>query len=365
MALGRLPLYALVAFMLLIMVSQAVAEPVAVEPLPTATDFHPAYTLEDAKAPASDAGEIAPEQITTVIANTTSTADASTDDIEPMPAADPVKQGFELFSWQGDMEDLPPFGGVTKAPAPRPLHAATGKPRITLINPMPDEDCIEGRPVTIRWLSSGPISKVRLYISYELCELAGRSRGSYGKVIGDMIANENQMVWEKAPWMDSASFRLRIAGYDEGGNQLATDEIGLHFRPAEFVHLPDTCIAVLKRKQRLYLYNNGQVRLMHIVSTARGGMVTPKMRPGSYDRKRGAMGKVFRKSTNAWSRSYSCWMPYWLQITSSGSHGIHATSSPFYRYLGSPASHGCIRQHKTDAQTLYNLVSVGTPVYVF
>jgi len=57
-------------------------------------------------------------------------------------------------------------------------------------------------------------------------------------------------------------------------------------------------------------------------------------------------------------------MLWWMAITSSGSHGIHATSPPFYQYLGEPASHGCIRQHRTDAHTLYEMVDVGTPVYV-
>jgi len=54
-----------------------------------------------------------------------------------------------------------------------------------------------------------------------------------------------------------------------------------------------------------------------------------------------------------------------VQITSSGSHGIHATSPGYYRYLGRGASHGCVRQHRADAAVLYGLVSVGTPVYVF
>jgi lipoprotein-anchoring transpeptidase ErfK/SrfK len=77
------------------------------------------------------------------------------------------------------------------------------------------------------------------------------------------------------------------------------------------------------------------------------------------------MGKVFRKAPSAWSRSYRVNMPYWLQITSSGSHGIHATSPRYYGRLGSPASAGCVRQHLSDAAKLYSLVSVGTPVYIF
>jgi lipoprotein-anchoring transpeptidase ErfK/SrfK len=58
-------------------------------------------------------------------------------------------------------------------------------------------------------------------------------------------------------------------------------------------------------------------------------------------------------------------MAWWMAITASGSHGIHATSPGFYYALGGPASHGCVRQHRNDARILYGMVSVGTAVYVF
>jgi lipoprotein-anchoring transpeptidase ErfK/SrfK len=76
------------------------------------------------------------------------------------------------------------------------------------------------------------------------------------------------------------------------------------------------------------------------------------------------MGKVFGKSAAPVSRMYEVVMYHWLQITSSGSHGIHATSPPYYDRLGKPASHGCIRQHRSDAKILYDMVRIGTPVYV-
>jgi lipoprotein-anchoring transpeptidase ErfK/SrfK len=88
------------------------------------------------------------------------------------------------------------------------------------------------------------------------------------------------------------------------------------------------------------------------------------MQPGSGGR-RGAMGRVFGKDPDAFSRMYEVHMLWWMAITSSGSHGIHATSPGFYSQLGEPASHGCIRQHRRDARTLYQMVSVGTSVYVF
>jgi lipoprotein-anchoring transpeptidase ErfK/SrfK len=77
------------------------------------------------------------------------------------------------------------------------------------------------------------------------------------------------------------------------------------------------------------------------------------------------MGKVFEKDPAPTSRMYNVVMPWWLQITASGSHGIHATSPRFYDELGGPASHGCVRQHRADAEILYDMVRVGTPVYIF
>lgn len=236
---------------------------------------------------------------------------------------------------------------------------------LNIIEPAPDSEVLEGRKITIRWDSSGPIEQVRLYYSYDLCPLAGKSRGSYGHILyNQMIPNFTEAPWT-VPWMDTDAFRLRIAGYTRDGEKIADHEIGVRFRPAELADLPAHAIGIIKKRQRLYYYEDGRVRRMHVVSTAAPGYTTPTMRPGSYDRRRGAMGKVFGKQTSAWSRRYNCAMPYWLQITASGSHGIHATSAPYYRYLGRPASHGCVRQHNADAKVLFGMVAVGTPVYVF
>lgn len=236
---------------------------------------------------------------------------------------------------------------------------------IRLTSPVDDGEVLEGEKITITWDSGGPIEKVRLYFSYDRCELAGRSRGSAGRVLFDqMIPNFGEAKWT-VPWMDAPGFRLRIAGYGDDNEMIASDEIGVRFRPAELKDVPDHAIAIIRKRQRLYYYEGGKIKRMHIVSTAAPGYWTPPMHPGSYDRRRGEMGKVFGKQWNAWSRQYECWMPHWLQITASGSHGIHATSSPYYRYLGRPASHGCVRQHRADAKVLYGLVEIGTPVYIF
>ena len=53
-------------------------------------------------------------------------------------------------------------------------------------------------------------------------------------------------------------------------------------------------------------------------------------------------------------------MPYWMRITGYGV-GMHAGDIPD---PGRPASHGCIRLPRDFAGTLYEAVSVGTPVII-
>ncbi len=327
---------------------------VAVEPLPADQEFHPAYTLQQDEVGTPESAQAA----------TVSRAEEDLP-VEPLPPDDPVAQGFEQPTWMGDIDDLPPASSRADLALLRIEPDLLGEPRIVFISPQPEEEWIEGAPVTLRWLASRPIAQVRIYYYYDRCKLAGRSRGRFGALVTPMIANDGQFRWAAVPWMDSSAFRIRIAGYDAGSKLLASDEIGVRFRPRELANIASTCVAIIKRKQRLYYYVDARVKRMHMVSTGRGGYWTPLMHPGSYDRRRGAMGKVFRKDPCAWSRAYHCPMPYWLQITSTGSHGIHATSPRFYRRLGGPASHGCIRQHRGDAKILYQMVPVGMPVYIF
>ena len=245
--------------------------------------------------------------------------------------------------------------------AVRKLVAA---PSIQFLSPAIGEEWIEGTSVSITWEATGPIYWVRLYYYGGNCKLGGRSRGGFSGYVADRVTATDSAEWT-VPWIDATGLRLRIAGFDAGGQRLATFERTVRFRPRELMGLPETCIAVIKRKQRLYYYEDGHIARMHIISTARPGYSTPRMKPGDHSRRRGAMGQVFRKALWPRSRRYDCVMPYWLAITSSGSHGIHGTSPNLYYRLGRPASHGCVRQHRRDARILYQLVPVGTPVYIF
>ncbi len=236
------------------------------------------------------------------------------------------------------------------------------KPALIFHLPGPDEEFTEGRETTIRWLTIGPVRTVRLFYYGDFTRLGGRSRGSFAKVIAEKVPNNGEYTWT-VPWIDASGFVLRLAGFDEHGRMVAETERGVGFRPREAAGITGTFIVVSKARQRLWYYRDDRLKWISIVSTARSPYSTPDMSPGSGGR-RGSMGRVFYKAPDAFSRMYQVHMLWWMAITSSGSHGIHATSPGFYGYLGGPASHGCIRQHRADARELYSMVSVGTPVYV-
>ncbi len=238
------------------------------------------------------------------------------------------------------------------------------QPSISFTCPAVGDEFVEGSMVTLTWNWTGPVTEVRLYYYGPNTKLGGRSRGNFGELVCGRILNEGTFEW-KVPYIDAGWMRLRIAGFNIHGQQIAEFERTVQFRPAEFAGLSGTYIAISKKHQRLFYYEDDQLKRVHIVSTARPGYRTPEMQPGSYDPRRGRMGQVFYKSWAPRSRQYDCVMPYWMAITSTGSHGIHATSRPFYWRLGRPASHGCVRQHRADAAILFKMVDIGTPVYVF
>lgn len=253
---------------------------------------------------------------------------------------------------------LPPDGKPPRVIPP------TVKPTLVLSNPKNDVRVFEGAKMTIRWNSTGDIPRVRLYYYGDRTQLGGHGRGDFGVVIADSVANTGSFSWT-IPWVDSSAFRLRVAGLDPSGRKVAADERAMRFLPKEAAEIKEkTFIFITKEHQRLYYVQDGELKRIHIISTALPGYVTPNMRPGSHDPKRGGMGKVWVKEWAPVSREYHVVMRYWLQITQSGSHGIHATSPGLYDQLGGPASHGCVRQHAADAAILYDMVHVGTPVYI-
>jgi lipoprotein-anchoring transpeptidase ErfK/SrfK len=95
-------------------------------------------------------------------------------------------------------------------------------------------------------------------------------------------------------------------------------------------------------QQTMTVSENGNVLYSWKVSTGRGPYRTPR---GSF--------RPIRMHKMWYSRKYdNAPMPH--SIFFHGGYAIHGTDQ--VRHLGSPASHGCVRLHPSNAKTLYNLV---------
>jgi lipoprotein-anchoring transpeptidase ErfK/SrfK len=106
-------------------------------------------------------------------------------------------------------------------------------------------------------------------------------------------------------------------------------------------------IEVLLDRQLALLIEGGAVARAVHGSTGAGGTPTPA---GSYS--------IFRKERRSWSYPFQVWLP-WASYFVGG--------IAFHEYPDvpvTPASHGCVRVPRYDAQFLYGFAPIGTPVRV-
>jgi lipoprotein-anchoring transpeptidase ErfK/SrfK len=94
--------------------------------------------------------------------------------------------------------------------------------------------------------------------------------------------------------------------------------------------------------QRMYVSIGGKHYYTWRVSTGKSGYRTPT---GTY-----RPGRMYREY---YSRKYNM-SPMPHSIFFRGGYAIHGTG--YIKYLGRPASHGCVRLHPANARKLYNLV---------
>lgn len=94
--------------------------------------------------------------------------------------------------------------------------------------------------------------------------------------------------------------------------------------------------------QRMHVYVNGKPTYTWKVSTARPGYRTPTGTYKPYTLARHHRSTIYHGSP----------MPY--SIFFKGGYAIHGSYET--KYLGRPASHGCVRLHPSNAARLYALV---------
>jgi hypothetical protein len=120
-------------------------------------------------------------------------------------------------------------------------------------------------------------------------------------------------------------------------------------------------IVFSQSRQRVWLVSRGRhVERTYLVS----GSLTDNLDPGTYS--------VYSRSEQAWGVDDSGTMRYFVRFTQGenaaiGFHDIpidDGTPVQTVAQLGTPQSHGCIRQRRSDAIALWNFAPIGTTVVV-
>lgn len=110
---------------------------------------------------------------------------------------------------------------------------------------------------------------------------------------------------------------------------------------------------IVKEKQLMYLYIDGELKDSFAVSTGIPGRETPNMNMR-------ISGPVFTRytSTKYPEGDYKGLgnMPYAVFVKSG--YAIHGTTQGNFAKLGKKASHGCIRLHPDNAKLFYDLVKI-------
>jgi lipoprotein-anchoring transpeptidase ErfK/SrfK len=106
-------------------------------------------------------------------------------------------------------------------------------------------------------------------------------------------------------------------------------------------------VEVLLDRQLALVEDGSQVTRILDVTTGKPGFETPA---GSY--------RVFRKEQRSWSVPYKVWLPWASYFVGGVAFHEYPDVPP------TPASHGCVRVPRWDAQWLYQQTPIGTPVTV-
>ncbi len=122
-------------------------------------------------------------------------------------------------------------------------------------------------------------------------------------------------------------------------------------------------IVISLSRQQLWLYEKGHIIGVHKISSGKWSTPTPT---GTF--------KTYNKISVAYSKAYGLYMEWWMAFTPDGKNGLHAL--PFWKlknggklyegaaHIGTPVSHGCVRQTVADAKMVFAWAPIGTPVVV-
>ena len=228
----------------------------------------------------------------------------------------------------------------------------------------PRAELVEGAAYGFSW-NAGGAETVDILIQGTRAPLGDQARGTFEIVLARKLPAVESETTCTLPWMDSLKFTLKMIGRDGAGKKVSSGERTYRFRPASLANRIDDGVYVdlhQKTNQRLYVETGGVITRTYICSSSIAYHWLPTNVHPKDPHDHAGVFKVLSKAEMVHSHQYDVDMPWAMQYLSG--HFIHATSPPFYKLLGRPASHGCIRLHRQDARELYGLTPAGARVEV-
>ena len=225
-------------------------------------------------------------------------------------------------------------------------------------------ELVEGKSYTLSWTSSGG-ETVKVIIHGTRTPLGAVSRGEFVIPVAQSVPSIQGQMDFILPWIDSRNFAIKIKEYDVDGKVVSTGEREYGFRPAVMENRTmDGIYLDLHRRinQRLYVQKAGRITQDYLCSSSENYLWLPPKQHPSIPHDHAGVFKVLERNPDHYSALFHVHM-YWAMRYLAG-HFIHATSPNLYRRLGRPASHGCNRMTRHDAEELSGATPVGTRVEV-
>jgi hypothetical protein len=242
------------------------------------------------------------------------------------------------------------------------LASAVSGQTVSITGPSRSE-LTEGAKYMLTW-SAGSAETVNIAITGTRTPLGQQSRGDFLIPIAKGVSAAQGEYSFTQPWIDAISIRVIVNGY-AGGKRILSGERTYRFRPAALDgKTPDGIYLDLhaRANQRLYTQKDGCITHVYFCSSSEAYLWLPPNRHIAGPHDHAGVFKVLDKSPDHWSELYKVRMLWAMHYL--GGHYIHATSPNLYRYLGTPASHGCNRLTRYDAYQLYQMTPIGTRVEV-
>jgi hypothetical protein len=235
---------------------------------------------------------------------------------------------------------------------------------LKIVAPTTDQ-MAEGKSYYIKWGGMGAAT-VTITAEGNLTSRPGAPRGPFSVIIAENVPASRGLVAWTVPYLDTVRFAIHIVGYGAWGQAVAEDFKTYVFRPRVLRNRSANGIYIdlgNPDRQRLYVLRGNVLIRAYLTSGARTHVALPKPQRRVEPFDPTGVFRVSDKYPMYWSNLYQVWMTHAMRFWQG--HFIHGTYPSEYYLLGHPASSGCIRLDRTDAEELYNMSPRGTRVEIF